>query len=100
MAIYCRSSFFAPMIGKDVLIVIKNPETALIEKVKIISELLKNVPEFPEEAQKVIKKLTMIYVSYEGIIGFMAHELGVEVKDVAAQGCLLLSLQKVNFFLR
>ena len=40
----------------------------------------------------------MIYVSYEGIIGFMAHELGVEVKDVAAQGCLLLSLQKVKFF--
>ena len=40
----------------------------------------------------------MIYVSYEGIIGFMAHELGVEVKDVAAQGCLLLSLQKVSFF--
>ena len=42
----------------------------------------------------------MIYVSYEGIIGFMAHELGVEVKDVAAQGCLLLSSQKVKFFLR
>ena len=31
-----------------------------------------------------------------GIIGFMAHELGVEVADVAAQGCLLLSGQKVS----
>ena len=35
-----------------------------------------------------------------GIIGFMAHELGVEVKEVAAEGCFPTSLcpiKKVKF---
>ena len=38
----------------------------------------------------------------EGIIGFMAHELGVEVKEVAAQGCFpplysVFCIKKVKF---
>ena len=37
---------------------------------------------------KLMKNKNIIYLLLSaGIIGFMAHELGVEVKEVAAQGC-------------